>query len=207
MTKKSARTVLVGSIFLASAIALSGCTINLGAGNDEGMGMGMNHGNGDGMMNHGGSENNSGFSGADIMFAQMMIPHHEQAVLMSTLAETHTSNPTLLALAKQIKQAQAPEILQMKSWLKASGATLEMNHSMGMGGMLTAADIAALSAAKDATFDKLYLIGMIGHHEGAVHMAQMVIDSANTEARALGEAIVTSQTAEIAYMKTLIAAK
>lgn len=206
MNRKSTRTVLVGSIVLASAIALSGCTINLGSGAYDGMG--MNHGNG--MMNQGQAQNglnNSGFSGADIMFAQMMIPHHEQAVLMSTLAETHTSNPTLLALAKQIKDAQAPEILQMKSWLKAAGASLEMNHSMGMGGMLTATDIAALSAAKDATFDKLYLIGMIGHHEGAVHMAQMVIDSANSEARALGKAIVTSQTAEIAYMKTLLSAK
>ena len=198
MTKKSARSVLVGSIVLASAIALSGCTINLRAGNDDGMGMGMNHG---------GSAHNSGFSGSDIMFAQMMIPHHEQAVLMSTLAETRTTNPKVLALAMEIKNAQAPEILQMKSWLKAAGATLEMNHSMGMGGMLTAADIAALGAAKDATFDKLYLIGMIGHHEGAVHMAQMVIDSANPEARALGEAIATSQTAQIAYMNTLLAAK
>ncbi|MEY4040130.1 MAG: hypothetical protein RLZZ52_998 [Actinomycetota bacterium] len=46
---------------------------------------------------------------------------------------------------------------------------------------------------------------MIGHHEGALHMAQMVIDSNNAEAKTLGENIVKSQTAEIAQMKKMLA--
>jgi uncharacterized protein (DUF305 family) len=135
----------------------------------------------------------------------MMIPHHQQAIEMSTLAETQTKNPLVLALAKQIKNAQTPEIVQMKSWLAAANAPLEMNHSMGMDGMLSTTDLQKLAAATDANFDKLYLSGMIGHHQGAVQMAQMVLDSKNAEARALGEDVVKSQTVEIDKMKALLA--
>ena len=199
ITKNRSLATVLSAVSIA--IAVSGCTVNLGT-----AGSGNNHG----MMGNGGmmgneNANNSTFSGADIMFAQMMIPHHQQAIEMSTLAETHTQNPVLLALAKQIKDAQTPEIAQMESWLKVANADLEMNHSMGMGGMLSTTDMANLGAATGATFDKLYLTGMIGHHEGAIHMAQMVIDSNNTEARTLGENVVRSQTAEITYMKTLLA--
>jgi uncharacterized protein (DUF305 family) len=135
----------------------------------------------------------------------MMIPHHQQAVDMSTLAETHTTNPELLALAKQIKDAQAPEIEQMTGWINDANASMEMGHEMGMGGMLSDSDMTALAAANGPAFDKLYLEGMIGHHEGALHMAQMVIDSNNAEAKTLGENIVKSQTAEIAQMKKMLA--
>jgi uncharacterized protein (DUF305 family) len=138
------------------------------------------------------------------MFAQMMIPHHQQAVDMSTLAETRTTNPELLALAMQIKDAQAPEIEQMTSWLDSAGAGMDMGHDMGMGGMLSAEQMTALENATGPDFDKLYLQGMIAHHEGAIEMAQMIIDSNNGEAKQLGENIVTSQTAEIAQMKKML---
>ena len=199
ITKNRSLATVLSAVSIA--IAVSGCTVNLGT-----AGSGNNHG----MMGNGGmmgneNANNSTFSGADIMFAQMMIPHHQQAIEMSTLAETHTQNPVLLALAKQIKDAQTPEIAQMESWLKVANADLEMNHSMGMGGMLSTTEMTNLAAATGTGFDKLYLTGMIGHHEGAIHMAEMVIDSNNTEARTLGENVVKSQTAEIAYMKSLLA--
>lgn len=138
------------------------------------------------------------------MFAQMMIPHHQQAVDMGTLAETRALNPAVKALAAKIKAAQAPEIVQMKGWLKEADAPLDMGHSMGMGGMLSEADMKQLENAKGAEFDKLYLTGMIAHHEGAIHMAQMVTDSRNPEVKALGDAIVATQTAEITEMKALL---
>ena len=144
------------------------------------------------------------FSGADIMFAQMMIPHHQQAVDMGTLAETRAASPEVKALAAQIKSEQAPEIAQMKRWLMSAGATLDMGHRMGMGGMLTTQDMQDLAAASGAKFDKLFLAGMIGHHEGAVHMAQMVLDSNNSEAKALGNTIVATQTKQIKYMQKLL---
>lgn len=188
------RITLASSTLLIASLALTGCTINIG---DTG---GMNGG----MM--GNNQSASDFSRTDIMFAQMMIPHHQQAVDMSTLAETHSTNPEILALAKQIKDAQAPEIEQMTSWIDASGSSMNMGHDMGMGGMLSEEQMSDLENASGPAFDKLYLEGMIDHHEGAIVMAQMIVDSNNAEARQLGENIVTSQTAEIAQMKKMLAA-
>lgn len=189
---KTSRAVVAGSSILVGALLLTGCTINIG-------GTGMN----DSMM--GNSESTSGFSSNDIMFAQMMIPHHQQAVDMSTLAETRSTNPEILALAVQIKDAQAPEIKQMTAWLESAGAGMDMGHDMGMGGMLTDEQMTALSNASGAEFDKLYLQGMIAHHEGAIQMAQMIVGSNNAEAKKLAAAIISSQTAEIEKMKTLLA--
>ena len=76
---------------------------------------------------------------------------------------------------------------------------------MGMDGMLSDAEMKKLENASGAEFDKLYVAGMIGHHEGAVQMAQMVLLSDNSEAKALGEAIVESQTKQITYLKGLLA--
>lgn len=195
--KTSGRIVLAGTTTLIAALALTGCTINIGTPGSKDM-------MGGSMMSE--NENASGFSNSDIMFAQMMIPHHQQAVDMSTLAETHTTNPEILALAKQIKDAQAPEIEQMTSWIKDSNASMHMGHDMGMGGMLSDEQMTALENAQGAAFDKLYLEGMIGHHEGAIEMAQMIIDSNNAEAKKLAENIVSSQTAEIAQMKKMLEA-
>ena len=189
----SKRVVFVSSTLLIASLALTGCTINIG---------------GTGGMNGGMMENNettSAFSGTDIMFAQMMIPHHQQAVDMSTLAETHTTNPEILALAKQIKDAQAPEIKQMTAWIESTGAGMDMGHDMGMGGMLTEEQMTALGNAQGAAFDKLYLEGMIGHHEGALQMAKMIENSSNSEAKTLAANIVKSQSAEIEKMKQMLA--
>ncbi|GAB3795798.1 DUF305 domain-containing protein [Micromonospora zhanjiangensis] len=59
---------------------------------------------------------------ADMMFAQMMIPHHQQAVAMAGLAATRAADPEVKQLAAQIKDAQAPEIVTMSGWLTAWGA-------------------------------------------------------------------------------------
>jgi uncharacterized protein (DUF305 family) len=201
MFEKKYRIAGITAVALAATVTLAGCTINMPGSNTDSNGM-MDGG----MM--GNNQNASGFSGSDIMFAQMMIPHHQQAVDMSTLAETHTTNPELLALAKQIKDAQAPEIKQMTGWISDSGSSMDMGHDMGMGmgGMLSDGQMTALENATGPEFDKLYLEGMIGHHEGAIHMAQMVTDSSNAEAKQLGENVVKSQTAEIAQMKKMLAA-
>lgn len=190
----SKRIVFTSSTLLIAILALTGCTINIG-----GTG-GMN----DGMM--GNNQSASDFSGTDIMFAQMMIPHHQQAVDMSTLAETRSTNPEVLALAKQIKDAQAPEIEQMTSWIEAAGAGMDMGHDMGMGGMLSEEQMSALEAAQGTAFDKLYLEGMIAHHEGALQMTNMITNSNNAETKELAANIVTSQTAEIEKMKQMLAA-
>ena len=154
-------------------------------------------------MNHGSSQ--STMAGSDEMFMQMMIPHHQQAIVMSDFALKNSKNPEVLALAEQIKAAQGPEIEQMKSWLKASGNAEDPGHSMeGMGGMLSDEKLNELGNLTGSSFDKAFLEGMIEHHEGAVHMVMMIEDSQNSEYAAFGENIKKVQNAEIAVMKELL---
>jgi uncharacterized protein (DUF305 family) len=61
-----------------------------------------------------------------------------------------------------------------------------------------------LKEARGAEFDRLFLEGMIKHHQGAIQMADMIIDSANEEAALLGKNIVESQSAEIERMRQLL---
>ena len=149
------------------------------------------------------SSENSGaeYSAQDLMFAEMMIPHHEQAIEMSDLALTNSQDSEVLALATQIKNAQAPEIDQMKSW---GGTSMGSHAGHMMDGMLTDEEMRALSAATGKEFDRLFLEGMIKHHEGAIDMAEMVVESTNQEVSTLANAIITAQKEEIARMKELL---
>jgi len=160
------------------------------------------------------SSNTAKFSNADRMFAEMMIPHHEQAIEMSELALINSESPEIVALARKIKAAQAPEIEEMKLWIDSEESEGHMGHGSesedhsghGMMGMLDEGQMSELERATGEEFDRLFLKGMIVHHEGAIDMAEMVVDSANAEAAALGRAIIDSQKAEIGEMKTLLAA-
>lgn len=194
-----------GALVLVLTIALSGCTINIGTGPGM-LGPGMMGNNGE----YGRDAELAGFSPADLMFAQMMIPHHQQAVDMGTLAESRAENAEVKTLAATIKAEQAPEIAQMQGWLDkanvAGSAPEDMDHmGHGMGGMLTKEDLEALTNASGAEFDRLYLTGMIEHHRGAISMAQMVVSSENEEVRKLAEAIIESQTEQITFMESLLA--
>ena len=146
------------------------------------------------------SQSQSEFSADDQMFAQMMIPHHEQAIEMSNLALAISKDSEVLQLAEQIKSAQGPEIEQMKSW----GASGSDHAGHAMGGMLSDSEMEKLTKATGSDFDRLFLEGMIKHHEGAIEMAQMVLDSDNAEAAKLGKEIVRTQQAEINQMQDLL---
>ena len=148
----------------------------------------------------------TGFTGADTMFLQMMIPHHQQAIDISELALQKSQNAELLTLAKVIIKDQKSEIAQMKVWLDEAGASEDMGHSAhGMGGMLDDKDLANLDTATGKNFDVLWLKGMIGHHDGAIHMSEMIRDASNPEIKAFGQKIVKDQSAQIAQMKKMLA--
>ena len=148
-----------------------------------------------------GSDNASEYSSNDLMFSAMMVPHHEQAIVMSDLALKNSSNPEVIKLATEIKKAQAPEIEQMKSW----GDLWTGSHAgHGMSGMLSDDELKELESATGPEFDKLFLTGMIKHHEGAIDMAKMVTDSRNQEVSTLAKQIINAQQAEIESMKKLL---
>ena len=149
------------------------------------------------------------FNDADVMFAQMMIPHHEQAIEMSDIAlDPNTgASAAIIALATQIKGAQDPEISQMKNLLTTWGMPTEMgsmDHSSMMEGMLSLEEMDTLGQLKGAEFDKAWAKGMVAHHEGAIAMANDVLaHGKNSEILALANSVVSGQTAEIETLKPL----
>ena len=190
--------VLLGVIVLLAAAVVS---LSVNRSEDNAMN------NSSGHMGHGSSSSsNANYTGADIMFLQMMIPHHQQAIDISNLAMKVSSDSELLELAKIIARDQAAEIKQMKVWLKDSGASEDMGHSMdGMGGMLNDDELTALSAATGKEFDTLWLKGMTEHHDGAIHMTQMIEDAQNADIKAFGTKVIKDQSEQIAQMKKMMA--
>ena len=140
------------------------------------------------------------------MFAEMMIPHHQQAVDMSDLALKKSTNPKILDLAQRIKSAQSSEIIQMQSWLGGKEAKSMMSDHSGhsMGGMLTDEEFSKLESSSGVTFDTLFLEGMIVHHEGAIDMAQMIKETTTQEVNAFGLNVVEVQSEEIREMKEIL---
>ena len=112
----------------------------------------------------------------DVLFLQQMIPHHEQAILLSTLAPDRTNSESILDLAKRIESSQHDEILFMKDWLGSRGEDSHhikiSNHHMKMMGMATKTQIEELSALNGFSFDDLFLRLMIAHHRGAIQMVE-----------------------------------
>ena len=79
------------------------------------------------------------------------------------------------------------------------------DHGMHMDGMLSEDEIEQLRQTSGLAFDKLFLAGMIAHHEGALSMVSMIEDSENEEAKTLAQNIKESQSAEIELMKRYLA--
>ena len=191
-TENSAfKRVIAGLVALIMVMAISGCS-------KDGS-MGMDH------EGHS-SEASGDLSSDEIMFLQMMIPHHQQAIDISDLALTISADPELLALAKDIRDEQAAEIVTMKAWLDAASADLDPGHSMGhgMGGMLSDSELTALKSATGKSFDVLWLKAMTGHHTGAIDMATMIENAKSAEIKSFGEGIVASQSAQNKAMAAMI---
>jgi uncharacterized protein (DUF305 family) len=162
-------------------------------------------------------------SQADVEFMQGMIMHHSQAVVMTAWIESHTKNKDLRLLGARISRSQSDEINMMKRWLAARGEPLsmEMPGMPGMDlsgrpmplmpGMLTPEQMEALSKAKGAEFDRLFLTGMIQHHNGALIMVKNLFDTAGAGQDAdlfnFATDVDTSQRAEIRIMQGMLERK
>jgi uncharacterized protein (DUF305 family) len=132
-------------------------------------------------------------SRADVEFMQGMIFHHSQAVEMTAMIPTHSQNKNLRELGARISSSQSDEINFMKRWLAARGESVPttmpdmpgmMMSSSGsmplMPGMLSPEQMEALRKAKGAEFDRLFLVGMIQHHNGALTMVKDLFDTAGS---------------------------
>ncbi|MFF5764010.1 DUF305 domain-containing protein [Streptomyces tanashiensis] len=153
---------------------------------------------------------------ADVTFAQQMIPHHRQAIVMTQMAKTHAATRDVKALAEQIEKAQEPEIRIMTDWLKAWGEVVPEGmysmHDPGMGGtnrimpgLMSVRQMADLDRASGGAFDTMFLTMMIEHHEGAVDIAETEKQNgAYGPAEDLADQIIKTQTAEITHMREML---
>jgi uncharacterized protein (DUF305 family) len=157
-----------------------------------------------------GSAPATGHNAQDVMFAQMMIPHHQQAITMSEQVATKASSPQVKKLAGQIEHAQGPEIQKMTGWLETWGepkpAAGGGMHGMHMSdGMMSDQDMKKLDSLSGRAFDRAFLQMMIKHHQGAISMAKAEQSQGSfADAKSMANDIVTSQSAEIATMQKLL---
>ena len=189
------------AVFAVAAAVLAGCTSQPSATSSDGH-TGHEH-----PSSAQAGADSTAHNDADVMFAQMMIPHHTQAVEMSDiLLAKQNVDSRVVQLATEIKAAQAPEIAQMQGWLTSWGspAMAPMNHH-SMQGMVSAQDIETLRNADGPAAAKLYVTQMIAHHEGAIAMAQDEIAKGQYgPAVELSHAIVDTQQHEIDTMKSML---
>lgn len=158
---------------------------------------------------------------ADVMFAHHMIPHHEQAIVMSDIVLGKQGiDPRVTQLANQIKAAQGPEIEQMQQWLTEWGNPPmpsmpsgdmdmpghgDMSGMPAMQGMMSEDELNALRNAQGVDVGRMFLTQMIAHHEGAIAMAQTEIeDGQYPSAVEMARAIVKTQQQEIDTMKGIL---
>ncbi|MBE1876274.1 DUF305 domain-containing protein [Myceligenerans pegani] len=184
---------LISVVALAGALALAGCSGPEEPAQDTASTAGEH------------TEHND----ADVMFAQMMIPHHEQAIEMAdiVLAEPG-ADPRIAELATRVKEAQAPEIEELGRWLDTWGAERTSEHSghAGMDGMMSEEDMQMLDDAAGPEANRLFLEQMIVHHQGAIEMARTEIESGqDAGAVEMAQTIIDTQDAEIETMEELLA--
>jgi uncharacterized protein (DUF305 family) len=151
------------------------------------------------------------YTAADVHFMQGMIAHHAQAIYMSRLAVSRGASPRLLKFANKIDQSQQAEIRLMQDWLVANKQAAPDTGSwrtMTMPGMLTAAQLSTLDAARGAEFDKQFLELMIQHHEGALKMVADLLATPmaaqDVDVSVFANDVTTVQTAEIGTMQQML---
>ncbi|WP_309106299.1 DUF305 domain-containing protein [Arthrobacter sp.] len=201
MNKKTFLTL--SATALAATLTLAGCAADSGSGGHM---PGMDHSTSAGSPSGSATAAATLHNAADTMFAQMMIPHHAQAVEMSDMVLEKQDIPAPVRdLATRIKAAQGPEIDTMTAWLKSWNESTTAHSGHGMEGMMGEAEMAQLEAAQGTEAAKLFLNQMITHHEGAVTMAKAeTADGVNPDAVNLSKVIVTAQEAEIVEMRNLL---
>lgn len=159
-------------------------------------------------------------SPADVEFMQSMILHHAQAVEMTAMIPSHSQNKDLRSLGARISSSQSDEIKLMKRWLAARGESvpkampkmpgMDMPHGTmaRMPGMLTPQQMEGLQKAKGVEFDRLFLLGMIQHHNGALTMVKDLFDTAgagqDAELFNFATDADNTQQAEIRIMETML---
>ncbi|MEV7227439.1 MULTISPECIES: DUF305 domain-containing protein [Polymorphospora] len=148
------------------------------------------------------------YNNADVRFVAMMIPHHEQALVMARLVADRGENPGLKSIAERILAAQDPEIKTLETWLADRGLGRDAGgrHRHSMSGMQSAEALSRLTAARGAEFDRLFVDMMAEHHQGAIDMAgEVLVLGEDNIINELASGVVVEQKAEIGRMREALA--
>lgn len=214
------RSTTLTTLALASALALAGCGTD-GAQQSAGTGSettapAASAPEATGTAPASGEPIAAEHNDADVMFAQMMIPHHEQAVEMSEMLLAKDDVPAEVAdFAQEVIDAQGPEIERMDQMLTTWGQerladaedvdAMDHGSGAGMSGMMSEEDMSALENARGTEAAELYLEQMTAHHEGAIEMARdQIEDGSNPQALELAQEIVQAQETEITEMERML---
>lgn len=153
---------------------------------------------------------------ADKAFVRMMVPHHWQAIVMTELAPSRSTDREVLAIADRINTEQGLEIQSMQGWQARNGLAVtdpqdsyqqllqdpEMLEQMGMA---TPAELDRLESLQGNAFDVLFLQLMIPHHEGAIAMAEDVArDGSDLYVRQLAIDIISTQSRQVYDMQQVL---
>ena len=159
-------------------------------------------------------DENASWNKADQKFVQEMIPHHEQAVVMSEMVGNVEVSTETATLASDIMGAQASEIELMQGFLNEWGVESDPNSDPHAGymmtgdeshGMMTDEELAELKDSSGADFEKMWLTMMLAHHKGAVKMAETVIaEGKDLRVKTLAETIISTQQQEILQIQSLL---
>jgi uncharacterized protein (DUF305 family) len=169
------------------------------------------------------SKQGTAYTAADVAFMQGMIGHHSQALDMCAMASTHGAGEKVGLFCKKVIISQRDEMALMQNWLRERGEKvpdpkgsnasdmpgMDMDgDSMLMPGMLTAAQMKQLDAAKGAAWDSTFLMGMIQHHGGALTMVAKLFATAGAgqtaEIFGFATGIDADQRAEIERMQGML---
>ncbi|MFM2719947.1 DUF305 domain-containing protein [Microbacterium mcarthurae (nom. nud.)] len=165
---------------------------------------------------------------ADAGFARDMQVHHTQAVQMAMEIYRKTADPELRTLSYDIATTQSGQRGEMYGWLvqwglpqassqplmqwmAASGAhshgdtsALSQDEVLAQMGMASDAELDRLATLDGQPADCLFLDLMIRHHQGAIPMAEAVIELGDdARVKDVAEAIVAGQSAEIDAMRSI----
>ena len=165
-------------------------------------------------------------SAVDIGFAQDMIVHHQQAVLMAAYTRENAGSDEVRALAAAIDSAQQREVGQLTGWLQSWGEPVasdrvpmswmtdemsgHMSHDVRAGsmpGMASPAEMDKLVNLTGKQLDVMFLQLMTRHHEGGLPMAKDAASHARTAyVRNTARTMIRDQQREIDQMQQLLQA-
>lgn len=152
------------------------------------------------------------YTEADVRFLQGMIPHHEQALVMTALVRQYATTDAVRQMALRMEISQRDEIALMETWLRTHGEPTRMpgmDHAGHvMPGMLTPAQMEELRNARGVEFDRLFLEYMIQHHQGAIDMVAKLFATPGAAQEStifkFAEEVDADQTMEIERMQRVL---